>query len=202
VEKADQSTTYFVTGVDQLLESSSAIIEVNVNPVRAAISVASDSILLEDASDIEIINASEHATESFWLHPTGSFDTTSVLVDNYDEIGKYTYRLVALGTNGCSDTTLQEITIYSVTSLKDLNSNTIRIFPNPISSGFTIDLGENPDRPVQFQLISPSGQSIRQFTLPKAQKSMEISLSDLPNGIYLIRAISGGPPLSWKVVKR
>jgi subtilisin family serine protease/PKD repeat protein len=202
VEKADQSTTYFVTGVDQLLESSSAIIEVNVNPVRAAISVASDSILLEDASDIEIINASEHATESFWLHPTGSFDTTSVLVDNYDEIGKYTYRLVALGTNGCSDTTLQEITIYSVTSLKDLNSNTIRIFPNPISSGLTIDLGENPDRPVQFQLISPSGQSIRQFTLPKAQKSMEISLSDLPNGIYLIRAISGGPPLSWKVVKR
>jgi hypothetical protein len=86
---------------------------VKINPLKAEIYVALESILLEDAQNIEIVNVSENASESFWIYPSGTFDTTRVLVENYDGMGDYAYDLVALDHNGCADTTQQIISVYT-----------------------------------------------------------------------------------------
>jgi PKD repeat protein len=197
-----EDTSFYVCNVDQLLESESATIEVKVNPLKAQIYVALDSILLEDAQNIEIVNASKNATESFWLYPSGTFDTTRVLVENYDEIGNYAYDLVALDHDRCADTAQQIISVYTITDLKPLTRNDISIFPNPTNAQLTVGLGSVAENPYPLQLINVSGQVVKLFIIQKNRSSTRIDLADLPAGIYFLRSDAEDFPLNYKIVKR
>jgi len=197
-----QSRTYFITNVDSLIESAAATYDVKLNPVNAKITTISDSILLDEASHVEIINSSDNAIESFWLLPTGTYDTTTVLMEQYDEIGIHNYQLVALGTDGCSDTTNQKITVYNITSLENMNRSGIRLFPNPASSSITIEMDRIQEKEVSFALMDISGKSYKQFNITEKQSYFELDIEDLPGGIYFIRSLSASFPYNHKVVVR
>ncbi len=197
----EENSHFYFSNVDKLLESTTASFVANVNPVNAKISIASDSILLEDAINVEIANSSEHATESFWLYPAGTFDTTSVLIESFDDIGVYDYQLVALSKNGCSDTTNQRISVYTITGLEDLNISEITIYPNPTSSMVTIELGEHSDETMGFNLINMSGKSVQDFYIPKGQTSYQLNMQHLQEGIYYIQPMHSFKLPGYKVVK-
>jgi subtilisin family serine protease/PKD repeat protein len=198
----EQSTTFFVTNVDSLLESATAIFEVDVSDVKAQITTDTDSILLENAANFEIINSSQNAIESFWLNPTGTFDTTKVLYEHYGEIGSYDYQLVAIGTNGCSDTTYQRITVFTISGIEDKINSGIKIYPTPTSSTLTIEFDKIPENDLPFELVDISGRSHTQFTIPANLSSFELPIEDLPNGIYFIRSLSDNLPFNHKVIKQ
>jgi subtilisin family serine protease/PKD repeat protein len=198
-----ENTSYYVSNVDQLLESGSATILVSVNPVLAQITVTSDSVSLEEALDVEIINTSQNSMESFWIFPTGVFDTTKVLLENYDQTGIYNYTLVALGSNECSDTTFQKISVYTITDLESpLVQNDIRIYPNPTTTQLNVDLGINMKSKLLLELVNLSGKIIRPYSIPKGHSSIQINLDELPTGIYFLRSVSDHFQLNYKVVKK
>ena len=197
-----QKTNFFVTNVDSLLESSTAIFEVDVNDVQAQITTTSDSVLLENAANVEIVNSSQNAVESFWLSSTGTFDTTKILYEHYDEIGSYDYQLVAIGTNGCSDTTNQSITIFNITGIEELSNPGIKIYPTPTSSILIIEFDKMTENDIPFELVDISGQSRIQFTISANLPSFDLPLEDLPDGIYFIRSLSETLPFNHKVIKQ
>jgi hypothetical protein len=197
-----ENTSFYVCNVDELLESAFSTIKMKINPLKAEIYVASDSILLQDAQNIEIVNVSENAAESFWIYPSGTFDTTKMLIENYGEIGDYTYDLVALDNNGCTDTTQQIISVYTITGLKALSQNVIRVFPNPTSSQLTVELGSVAKDSYPMELIDLSGQVVQLLTIQKSQSSIQIDVEDLPAGIYFLRSDAENFRLNYKIVKR
>lgn len=197
-----ENTSFYVCNVDELLESAFTTIDVKINPLKAEIYVALESILLEDAQNIEIVNVSENASESFWIYPSGTFDTTRVLVENYDEIGDYAYDLVALDHNGCADTTQQIISVYTITGLNVLSQNDISVFPNPTTSQLTVKLGSAAKNSYRLELINLSGQLVQLLTIQKSQTSIQIDMEDLPAGIYFLRSDAENFRLNYKIVKR
>ncbi|BDS10723.1 T9SS type A sorting domain-containing protein [Aureispira anguillae] len=88
-------------------------------------------------------------------------------------------------SNEVSGTTV----IYEVedllSSLRLTNSvNEISVYPNPTQHQLTIDLGQELDGSVNYQLINGIGQELKNGQLGETQSTLEIS--DLPNGIYYL----------------
>ena len=203
VEKTDQNTNYYIANADQLLESPPATILVNIHPVKAVISMVSDSVLLEEASRVEIINDSENATSSFWLFENGTFDTAGVLTERFETTGTYPYQLVALGSGGCSDTSRLVITVYNITGIELLDIENVHIYPNPVlNEVLTIDLGVIAETRAEFELVNITGQRVHNFIIPERQSATTINIQHLPNGIYFIRGLSGKSHLNFKIMKQ
>jgi hypothetical protein len=196
-----QSKRYFITNVDKLLESAVSTIAVNVHPVKAEIHVASDSLILEEANNVEISNLSKNAFSSFWLYPTGTFDTTRVLVENFNDTGQYDYQLVALSKEGCSDTTDQRITIYKIIGIEDFKDPDVSIYPNPTSSTITIDIGRVAQKTLDIVILDLAGKYHQRFTFPQGKSSLEVSLDLLPHGAYFVRSLSGDSEINFKIIK-
>lgn len=75
-------------------------------------------------------------------------------------------------------------------------SNTIKIFPNPTSNGFSIhtESGENLDA---VQIYSTSGLKVKDINM--VENNQMIDVSDLPKGLYLVKAIVKGEVICLKL---
>lgn len=62
-----------------------------------------------------------------------------------------------------------------------------RLFPNPTQARITLQMGQAPPRDLPLQLFNWQGQLLRQWTLPKGAHRWELSLEELPAGIYALR---------------
>jgi hypothetical protein len=80
--------------------------------------------------------------------------------------------------------------------------NIFNVYPNPTNGLITIDLTnmENPG-PLQIEIFSMQNQKLYVQRLASSQ-THTISLSDTPNGIYLLRMRSNGQVASVKIVKQ
>ncbi|MFK7907916.1 MAG: T9SS type A sorting domain-containing protein, partial [Chitinophagales bacterium] len=74
----------------------------------------------------------------------------------------------------------------------------LKLSPNPTQDHFTIQKNTNSNTPIQLQIFNLQGQSIFQSQFGK---SIEISLSDFPKGIYFVQASDGENQWVEKVVK-
>ncbi|MCB0578690.1 MAG: T9SS type A sorting domain-containing protein [Phaeodactylibacter sp.] len=66
----------------------------------------------------------------------------------------------------------------------------LTVFPNPVSQALNIRLEAPLSHPVTASLFSPSGQAIR--TVEIATGDMQLDMSRLPGGLYLLRFAQGG----------
>lgn len=73
--------------------------------------------------------------------------------------------------------------------IEEESKNVISAYPNPASSSFTITLNENTpsDEKITVELFNLNGQCCYSETL---NVGATIDVSDLPKGVYVIRAIS------------
>jgi PKD repeat protein len=202
IEKSDQNTIYYFSNTDQLLESPPATISINLNPVKSIISISSDSILLEEATHVEIVNDSEFATSSFWLFESGTFETAKVLTESYTVPGTFTYTLVALGTNSCSDTSRVDINVFNVTGTNIRDFENYRIYPNPTINEFTIDLNKMVEESIEFEILDISGQRVHHFYIPERQTAATINIHQLPNGLFFIKSLNRADQINFRIIKQ
>lgn len=93
--------------------------------------------------------------------------------------GKYA---VAVTQNGCSDTS----SCYTVigVSIGELTQQKIKVYPNPVSKLFTLDL-EQPYTTTTIHLTDINGRKLLSKTI-NGLTSFEVDMSDYENGIYLL----------------
>lgn len=202
VEAISEHTSFYFTNIDNLLESPVSEIHVQINPVQAMISVRSDSVELTEAQGVQIEDQSVYASESLWIFPDGTIETSQILIENYDEAGTYSYHLVALAGNACSDTTHQDITVYSITGLDNSLPGNIRMFPNPVSSDVHIDMGRPLSNPVSFKLINASGQIVENLQIDQNQTGAIFNIEHLPPGIYTAHSQDHDRVISFRLIKK
>jgi len=192
----------YVTGVDSLLESASVSVEVTIDPVKAFIDVSTDTINILQENSVEMTNNSLNALASYWISSTGTFDTTSIISQIYDQPGTYEYVLVAEGYTGCYDTAYQRIRVMSITGLEDQMFQDVSIFPNPVADVLMIDLGKNSNQSMEFELLDIFGHRHRKFILAQGQSSHQLNLQSLNKGLYFIRSLNDNTPISFKILKQ
>lgn len=93
-----------------------------------------------------------------------------------------------------------------VLSVVDLEEETAigelaNVYPNPFNRNLNIVLKESAQTTL-VQLISVEGKTIHQQVLDKGETNLELSLEQLPSGIYLLRLQQGKTQVTQKLIKR
>lgn len=134
---------------------------------------------------------------------SGAFDdllTNNIYVPN----GGTVYFFVSPYYTGELGTYLLDMTITrtTITSINEtLNSDLIKIFPNPARDIVTLDLMELKVQPKVIQILDIHGQSVFSSPIFSDQKRLEISLNELIDGIYFIKLTSEEGTLTKKIIK-
>lgn len=108
------------------------------------------------------------------------------------------YAVVITVGQGCVDTS--ECTIVDIfNSISDAFTIQLNAYPNPTSSGLTVDFGRvYPE--ISLTVLSIHGQVLKELNLNNAA-SQELSLEEMPVGLYLIQVESDGERGLIRVMK-
>jgi PKD repeat protein len=69
------------------------------------------------------------------------------------------------------------------------NNNTISIYPNPFCNFITVNFNNRPEGNVPIKIMNCLGQNIQISHIAISDDKLELDLSHLPNGIYLIKIL-------------
>jgi PKD repeat protein len=84
--------------------------------------------------------------------------------------------------------TINENTITSIEK-ELINNNTISLYPNPFYNFITVNFYNRPDCNVPIKIINCLGQNIQMNNIAISNDKLELDLSHLSNGIYLIKIL-------------
>jgi hypothetical protein len=80
-----------------------------------------------------------------------------------------------------------------VTGIKDLlpSENQLFVYPNPANNAVFLKLGKPVSESVRVTFYNALGAVIKSAEIPGTAEQTEISTTMLPDGIYVIRVLSG-----------
>lgn len=117
---------------------------------------------------------------------SGTFSGTGVTLNVFNPntagLGTHTITYTYTDGNGCSGSAQQSIVVDACAGLNEL-TNTVVIYPNPVSNNFKISGISNIEK---VEVYDMSGKKIKSFNNTDAT----YNVSDLSNGYYLIKVLS------------
>lgn len=128
-------------------------------------------------------------------------------LENYDLIlPPFTPELAGDFYFTATHSSLPELTIQSAittlvegtTSLDELNTSSLSVFPNPATDYIHIESEQLPM--MHLQLYTADGQLL--LNLQSHQQKADVSLTDYAAGIYFLKWTSSGQSGSEKIIKR
>ncbi len=78
-------------------------------------------------------------------------------------------------------------TTGSITGLNEIGGNAFGLFPNPASSFLRLSFGQPRDGLLQLDWFALNGQLLRTDRVETATQTIELPLSALPEGVYVLR---------------
>ncbi|MBX0292389.1 T9SS type A sorting domain-containing protein [Hymenobacter sp. HSC-4F20] len=111
-----------------------------------------------------------------------------------------TYTVVTTSAQGCASPASQPLVV--TTSVKPLAGSSLMIYPNPTSDGrLTLKL-QGYSKAVELTVYNSVGQPVRTLTVPAGRLDQPLDLSQLPSGVYLLRARTEGGLDVRRIVKQ
>lgn len=81
--------------------------------------------------------------------------------------------------------------------------NFIEVYPNPVQNNLKLELNFEDHRDIQWRLISPEGKQLKNGSVSHVKEQyLDVSVEDLPDGMYIMEVTSGEAKLTKKVVKQ
>ena len=145
-------------------------------------------------------NETEEPATFVWDFGDGTTARVASPTHWYETAGTYEVTLTA--TNDCgTDTYTETITVAPTAAAPEINKE-IKIYPNPASNTFTIELEENALPLHQVQLISMDGRLLVQKDLKSKGyvSPFQVDVSHLPVGIYYLKLRDAKKMISRKIV--
>ncbi|MEM6272869.1 MAG: T9SS type A sorting domain-containing protein [Bacteroidota bacterium] len=78
----------------------------------------------------------------------------------------------------------------------------VHIYPNPAHESVTLEATATTEFPWQIQMLDLSGKSVLSAELPAGNRTWELRLPELPDGIYMLRINDGRRITKQKVIVR
>lgn len=95
----------------------------------------------------------------------------------------------------------EPVEIRIATSIEDDLLQAIEVFPNPASDNLSIRFGDLADRMVGLRILTMKGELQKDIPVRGPSKEIELDMSGIPAGIYLLQIQVGESFLYKKIVK-
>ena len=149
---------------------------------------------------VNFTSNSQNADSFAWNFGDNNTSTAENPTHTYGAPGAYNVSLSA--TNNCG-TTIYEQTIILTSGTNDAAwMDAFRLFPNPNTGAFSVEMTGLPQDEVAFSLFNTLGQPIKleAFDFKTGSLLHTFDYGDLPAGFYTLRIQSGGQELFVKVM--
>jgi len=193
-------TSFYVTNVDHFLDGTPVTVAVELKPLRAIIRLTPEEINLATDSLLLIEDISEGSTFSYWLFPTGGIDGRKNFELEITEPGDYDFTLIAESGENCIDTARATVAAFFVTGGEEKLSSVL-VYPNPVQNVLYIQSGDFYYNKIEL-LDYTSKKVLKSFDRKEFSAYLEINISDLSNGIYLLRLQGKEQSLISKIIVR
>ncbi len=192
------SIIYTLTGVSSLCKNTATVsVSVNSLPV-VSVSSVNDTICLGNSTTL---NASSTTALSYSWSPSGSLSSASGFSVVANPTVTTTYTVVGIDGNVCSNKSSQTIIVSACTGIdKNLQTNSISVFPNPSTGIFIIDINGGNNGTYIIEIRNALSQLIYTEKVQTSGSSSRknINLSTESKGVYSLTIQSG----ETKVVKK
>jgi hypothetical protein len=182
------TATYTVTGTDANGCMNTASASVTVNPLPTVTGTASDNSVCVDDGAVVLTGTPAAGT---WSGPgvTGtSFSPTAA------GIGSQTATYTFTDANSCTNSAQTVIVVSACVGVNEGNTlaSGVTVFPNPTSGLFTINVNANVGDMV-IEVVDMEGRVVFSSNEKNVQAgfSKPVSLTSLPNGVYMVNLYAG-----------
>ncbi len=185
------NTTYSVSGSNIVSCIGMATKDVSVQPLPlVSVSPVSQSICVTEIATITVNGAT-----SYTWNPSNSNASTFTLMPSTSNI----YTVSCTGTNNCVASTTANVIVSLCTGIKENNSEVLvmELFPNPNSGLFTIQFAEEGIK--YLEVLDVVGRTV--YIGSTKNRSIEINLFNLANGIYYVKVKANNQTEIKKVIR-
>ena len=134
-----------------------------------------------------------------WLLDGNNFTTTSSATLTITQSG--VYRVVLVSPQGCRSDTSEPFNVTAPVSIKSPVTESVSISPNPFRDKIEVELNPGLAGNGKLQLFSIEGKELVLYRMDKAKTSFEISTTDLPKGVYVLKISTDKLKKTLRVVK-
>ncbi|MBW8051505.1 MAG: T9SS type A sorting domain-containing protein [Cytophagales bacterium] len=152
-----------------------------------------DTFFITDSVAVEFSTNSIFSENWYWDFGDGATDTVQNPVHIYDSAGTYPVILIVTSGN-CTDTAVTIIIILNSVGINEhiiLKKFLLNAYPNPANESVTIiyKLPENTKK-AAIGVYDLAGKELKHFKIKNIQGSLDLDISELANGIYLLSIIA------------
>ncbi|UII28578.1 T9SS type A sorting domain-containing protein [Fulvivirga maritima] len=133
-----------------------------------------------------------------------SLESRSYLDVELEQDITYYYRIRKAYDNRNSAWVTASATANMVTGIEDqykFGDLTLNLYPNPTKDKLNIVFSESIAEPVTIQVLDNTGEVIKETKLAEYTENTEVNISNISNGIYLVRIQSSKAILIKKIIK-
>jgi PKD repeat protein len=153
-----------------------------------------------DQTTVTFTNASQNAASYVWNFGDGNSSTEANPVHTYGAAGTYNVSLAA--TNNCGTTIFEQTITLSSGTGEAAWIEGFRLFPNPNTGAFTVEMNGLPQHEVEFVLYNALGQQVQRETADFGTGSLVMAFDYRPlsAGVYTLRVQADGQAMFVKVI--
>ena len=174
------NTTYTITGANLAGCTSTAVCNVAVVPGTPISATANPTLICVGES--AVLSASTTATTYTWS--TGA-TSSSISVS---PTGNTVYSVSSYGTNGCLNLGNVTVLVNPCTSIDELTSSFISVYPNPHTGSVNLVLPAELAQHALIEMYDALGKLMLKHELTHELNT--INMTDLPNGLYTYKVIN------------
>ena len=169
-----------------------------IGPFDFGLGTPTDQVNIYNSAD-ELIAGVEYTTSAPW--PTGAFDKGMTLELKDPNIG---LNNPSNWFDGCEGGSPGLSYIKCVTEIIDSSeNNTATLFPNPATNKINIVVPSGlPGQKITFHLLNTMGKRIKTYHEQLAVNHLEVSVADLPKGMYLLQILIANDYQILKFIKQ
>lgn len=157
------------------------------------------------ANVVDFTSTSTNAVTYNWTFGDGNSSNLQNPTNVYASLGSYVACLTVAGSNACTDTVCQTITVTSV-GVEDVHINKqVEVFPNPVMDRMTVRFNADASgKSWTVQLNDMIGQAVQTQVLKNVQASADyqLNLSSLAPGAYILILKNDEHTLQTRIVKQ
>jgi PKD repeat protein len=192
--------TLYVRDQNQCLFTYSA----SITPTTVKPTADFEAII--NVGSVAFINKSKNATSYDWDFDDGNTSTAMSPSHTYDKPGSYNVVLIA--SNPCTSDTVTTVELTGKemkiieTSINDLSSYTLKVYPNPTNDHLFIKVGDIRDKNISYNIFDINGKMISsESQLSPMQEIIQVDMSQVSRGVYILELTIGTDSGIFRIVK-
>ncbi|WP_165768396.1 T9SS type A sorting domain-containing protein [Hymenobacter amundsenii] len=190
--------TYVVTNTVAAASSCAAVTATFSVTINAR--TAQPTVTAQYNGTVTTLTSSAATGNQWFLNGTaipGATNSTYV-VNAAAQFGSYT--VVATNTTGCASVASAALVVTS--TVKPLAGTSLQLAPNPTTDGLLTLKLAGYTKAVDLTIYNAIGQPVRTLTVPAGHLEQPLDLSELPGGVYLLKARTEGGLDVRRIVKQ